>query len=54
MNGFDDFDTQVNVEEVYQEDEMSYDWEEETQGYEYDDSQWDDDPNPYHGTYSED
>lgn len=25
MNGFDDFDTQVQCEEVYQEDAMSFD-----------------------------
>lgn len=73
MNGFDDFDTEVqceevygvedalivdsyevqlarynNVEEVYQEDAISYDDS-------YDDhfAMYDNDPSPYDGTYSE-
>jgi len=43
MNGFDDFDTEVQCEEVFQEDAISYD-----DSYEYDN-----DPSPYDGTYSE-
>ena len=66
MNGFDDFDTQVTAEEFYAgwtEDEADYhaDWKDEQKQedavYEmsWDDvaAQWDDDPNPYAGTYSE-
>ncbi len=70
MNGFDDFDTQVNAEEVYQEDALSVewadfddlaieadrDWAEDREQYGYGDewqSQYDDDPSPYDGTYSE-
>lgn len=48
MNGFDDFDAQVQCEEVYQEDAISYD-----DSYEDYLSMYDDDPSPYDGTYSE-
>jgi hypothetical protein len=63
MNGFDDFDTQVTAEEFYDgwtEDEAEYQSPVQPSGdavYEmsWDDiaAQWDDDPNPYAGTYSE-
>ncbi len=63
MNGFDDFDTQVTAEEFYDgwtEDEADYQTPVQPSGdavYEmsWDDvaAQWDDDPNPYAGTYSE-
>ena len=63
MNGFDDFDTQVTAEEFYDgwtEDEADYQSPVQPSGdavYEmsWDDvaAQWDDDPNPYAGTYSE-
>jgi len=62
-NGFDDFDTQVTAEEFYDgwtEDEADYQTPVQPSGdavYEmsWDDvaAQWDDDPNPYAGTYSE-
>jgi hypothetical protein len=54
MNGFDDFDTQVSAEEYYtdeavqQEDAMSHSWDYEDQM-----AQYDTDPSPYDGTYSE-
>jgi hypothetical protein len=54
MNGFDDFDTQVTAEEYYtdeavqQEDAMSHSWDYEDQM-----AQYDNDPSPYDGTYSE-
>lgn len=53
-DGFCSFDcenryfTAVNAEEVQQEDVVSHSWE-----YEDHMAQWDDDPNPYAGTYSE-
>jgi len=49
MNGFDDFDTQVTAEEFYDGsgDQMYED------RYEDHMAQYDDDPNPYAGTYSE-
>jgi hypothetical protein len=60
MNGFDDFDTQVSAEEYYDRDERGIeedrDWAEEREQYGYGDewqSQYDDDPSPYDGTYSE-
>ena len=48
MNGFDDFDTQQQCEEVYQEDAISYD-----DSYEDYLAMYDNDPSPYDGTYSE-
>jgi len=60
MNGFDDFDTQVSAEEYYDRDERGIeedrDWTEDREQYGYGDewqSQYDDDPSPYDGTYSE-
>ena len=60
MNGFDDFDTQVSAEEYYDRDERGIeddrDWVEDREQYGYGDewqSQYDDDPSPYDGTYSE-
>jgi hypothetical protein len=60
MNGFDDFDTQVSAEEYYDRDERGIeedrDWAEDREQYGYGDewqSQYDDDPSPYDGTYSE-
>ena len=58
MNGFDDFDTQVSAEEYYDRDERGIeedrDWAEDREQYGYGDewqSQYDDDPSPYDGTY---
>jgi hypothetical protein len=48
MNGFDDFDTEVQCEEVFQEDAISYD-----DSYEDHLAMYDNDPSPYDGTYSE-
>ena len=48
MNEIDDFDTQVDVEAVYQEDAISHEWQ-----YEDWQAQYDNDPSPYDGTYSE-
>ncbi len=51
-DGFCSFDCEnrwfsaVNAEEVQQEDAVSYDWDDYM-------SQWDNDPSPYDGTYSE-
>ena len=42
------FHDQVRAEEVQQEDAVSYSWE-----YEDHMAQWDNDPSPYDGTYSE-
>ena len=60
MNGFDDFDTQVQAEEYFDRDESGIeadrDWAEDREQYGYGDewqSQYDDDPSPYDGTYSE-
>ena len=63
MNGFDDFDTQVTAEEFYEgwtEDEADYQTPVQPSGDEmyegrFEDhmAQYDDDPNPYAGTYSE-
>ena len=63
MNGFDDFDTQVTAEEFYAgwtEDEADYQTPVPSSGDEmYEDrfedhmAQYDDDPSPYAGTYSE-
>jgi hypothetical protein len=60
MNGFDDFDTQVSAEEYYDRDERGIeedrDWATDREQYGYGDewqSQYDDDPSPYDGTYSE-
>jgi hypothetical protein len=59
QNGFDDFDSQVTAEEAYADEtmveeqgEMAYDG---GRAAEYDAwlSQYDDDPSPYDGTYSE-
>lgn len=34
---------------------MDYEWENDyDDNFDYDDGRWDDDPNPYAGTYSED
>lgn len=51
-DGFCSFDCEnrwfnaANAETVYQEDAVSYDWDDHM-------SQWDNDPSPYDGTYSE-
>jgi hypothetical protein len=53
-DGFCSFDCEnryfnaVDVEAVQQEDAVSHSWDYEDQM-----AQWDDDPNPYAGTYSE-
>ena len=51
MNGFDDFDTQVQSDEPTNTDEPIYDSPEVYN--DIDSGRWDDDPSPYDGTYSE-
>ena len=58
MNDFDDFDTQYQCEDVYLEDALSVEWNDTTDDSLYwaeliRSAQYDDDPSPYDGTYSE-
>ncbi len=60
QNGFDDFDSQVTAEEAYGSEldsmeELAMELEGTAREAEYDAflSQFDDDPSPYDGTYSE-